>query len=243
MYGTGAWDSYYTSAYTNQGSSGSGSIPGSTVITDRTNISTIIGWISSGFNVSIVSAFGNTNLIGIFGSLGSYSLGADGAIRFANPTAGMVAGEGVAQGQGGGNPFTLLDAAGGLLALEDGYNNFFHNHKTYTTTKGVTKNIYKANGAVRSARAAKFATTSKFIKGAGVAGTGLMTGVAFINIVDDISKGNAISGKDVLDFSFGAGGLLSLALVANPVSLSVIGGVVAVYSVGSLAYDLYTTDW
>ena len=100
MYGTGAWDSYYTSAYTNQGSSGSGSIPGSTVITDRTNISTIIGWISSGFNVSIVSAFGNTNLIGSFGSLGSYSLGADGAIRFANPTAGMVAGEGVAAGGG-----------------------------------------------------------------------------------------------------------------------------------------------
>jgi len=78
-----------------------------------------------------------------------------------------------ASGQGGSNPFTLLDAAGGLLTLEDGYNNFFHNHKTYTTTKGVTKNIYKANGAVRSARAAKFATTSKFIKGAGVAGTPL----------------------------------------------------------------------
>ncbi len=45
-----------------------------------------------------------------------------------------------ASGGGGSNPFTLLDAAGGLLALEDIYNNFIHNHKTYTTTKGIIRN-------------------------------------------------------------------------------------------------------
>lgn len=145
------------------------------------------------------------------------------------------------------NPFTLLDAAGGVLTLEGGYNSFFHNHTTYKTTKGITKNIYKPNGAVRSARAAKFASTSKIVKGAGVVGTAFMTGVAGYNIVNSLNNGSAVSGKDVADFSVGAVGLgtsvlVAVGLVSNPIGW-VIGGGVTLYSIGSFAYDLITTDW
>jgi len=59
-----------------------------------------------------------------------------------------------------------------------------HNHKTYPTTQGVVKDIYKLNGKPRSARAAKFATTSKLVKGLGVAGFGsgmFMDGIGLKN--------------------------------------------------------------
>ncbi|MTI31420.1 LysM peptidoglycan-binding domain-containing protein [Xanthovirga aplysinae] len=48
-----------------------------------------------------------------------------------------------------------------------GYDELIHNHKTYKTTKGVVKNIYKTNGKVRSMRAAKFARASSAVKGVG----------------------------------------------------------------------------
>ena len=58
------------------------------------------------------------------------------------------------------------------------------NHTTYTTTSGITKNIYKANGQVRSVRAAQYARWSRFVKGVsyGFAAAGLVAdGVGVYN--------------------------------------------------------------
>ena len=83
---------------------------------------------------------------------------------------------------------TYITGTSIILTTEDMYNNFIHNHITYVTTRGVTKNIYKANGAIRSARAGQFATTSKIVKWTGIAGTAFMTGVATYHIIDDVSN-------------------------------------------------------
>jgi hypothetical protein len=131
---------------------------------------------------------------------------------------------------------------GALFTVEDVYNNFGHNHTTYTTTQGLTKNIYKTNGAVRSARAVQFANASKVVKWAGVAGTTFMTGVATYNIVDDMSHNRSISGWDIADGSVGAigltgAGLSSVGIISNPVGWGVGAGV-ATYSWGRLWFDL-----
>lgn len=52
------------------------------------------------------------------------------------------------------------------------YGDYIHNHKTYKTTKGVVRDIYK-NGKPISRRAANYAKVSKLAKGLGVAGFGI----------------------------------------------------------------------
>ncbi len=131
---------------------------------------------------------------------------------------------------------------GAVLTAEDVYNNFGHNHTTYTTTKGVVKNIYKSNGAVRSARAGQFATTSKVVKWTGIVGTAFMTGVATYNIVDDVSHNRSVSGWDIADGAVGAvgltgAGLSSAGIISNPVGWG-IGAGVAIYGWGRLWFDL-----
>jgi hypothetical protein len=84
-------------------------------------------------------------------------------------------------------------------------------------------------------------------KGAGVASTALMTGVAGYNIYNSLNNGAAVNRKDVADLSVGVVGLGTAALVtfgivSNPVGW-VIGGGVALYSLGSLAYDLFSSNW
>jgi hypothetical protein len=145
---------------------------------------------------------------------------------------------------GGGRTNWGLYITGAVLTAEDMYNNFRHNHTTYTTLGGEVKNIYKANGAIRSARARQFATTSKVVKWAGIAGTAFMTGVATYNIVDDVSKKIRVSGWDIADGSVGAigltgAGLTSVGLISNPVGWG-IGAGVATYSWSRLWYDLGT---
>jgi RHS repeat-associated protein len=140
---------------------------------------------------------------------------------------------------GADNPFTMLDAAGGLLTLEDIYNNFIHNHKTYTTTKGVIRNI----ADVRSARAAQFASASKFVKRVGVLGTVLMTGQAYIHIFNDKA-----TNLDWSDATIGTLGLVAAVVaLSNPigwvaVGITAIGYGVATYSTVRLGVDLYSTD-
>ncbi|MDP2237042.1 MAG: RHS repeat-associated core domain-containing protein [Bacteroidales bacterium] len=92
MYGQGAWNSFYTSMFTKQATNGR---VNSTMINDRTSISIVVGWMNSGFNLTIVSAFGRNNLIGSMGTIGSMSYGTGGGLIFSNQTAGMVVGEGV----------------------------------------------------------------------------------------------------------------------------------------------------
>ncbi|MFN5628172.1 MAG: hypothetical protein ACK48W_02695 [Bacteroidota bacterium] len=75
----------------------------------------------------------------------------------------------VAQSGGGGsnvgNWLSGFDIAAGA------YSEYGHNHTTYTTTKGIEKNIFKANGQIRSARAAGFARASNFVRGVAVVGS------------------------------------------------------------------------
>ncbi len=73
-----------------------------TAINDRTSISMVVGWMSAGFNISVVNAFGNSVLVGSFGALGTMRYGEGGGLVFSNKTAGMVKGEGVVLGAKGG---------------------------------------------------------------------------------------------------------------------------------------------
>jgi len=99
MYGQGAWNNFYTSMFTKQATNGR---VNSTMINDRTSISMVVGWMSAGFNISVVNAFGNSVLVGSFGALGTMRYGEGGGLIFSNKTAGMVKGEGVVSGAIGG---------------------------------------------------------------------------------------------------------------------------------------------
>ncbi len=128
---------------------------------------------------------------------------------------------------------TGVYVTGIVLTAEDVYNNFYHNHKTYTTTKGVVKNIYKPNGAVRSARAGQFANISTTVKIAGTAGSALMSAQAGTKIYN----GNA-NIFDYSDFSVGTAGVASGFAELGGYSIPYVGEFVALYSWGRLWFDL-----
>jgi len=137
-----------------------------------------------------------------------------------------------AQSQGGDNNWGVY-AAGATLTAEDLYNNFGHNHNTYTTTKGLTKNIYKPNGAVRSARAAQFAKLSTTLKVLGNLGTALMVATSSYNI----ASGNG-TGLDYADATVGAVGLINAgALQWTTYGIPVVGQAVAIYAGARLFFD------
>lgn len=122
---------------------------------------------------------------------------------------------------------------GAVLKTENVNNNYDHNHSTYTTTKGVVKKIYKANGDVRSARAAQFARTSTIVKTLGNVRTGLMTTTADYNVY----IGNATA-LDYGDFTVGTFGLMGTGSSYAGCTIPVIGEGVALYSWGRLWFDL-----
>lgn len=131
----------------------------------------------------------------------------------------------------------------GLSAASFGtgvYSDYIHNHKTYTTTAGQIKNIYKGNGAVRSARASQFASNSKFIKGLGVVGAVASTAYTGYKVANQINEGgmNNINSLDLADTVVGIVGLVAL---SNPVGWGVVGAGVTLYFGARLAYDLYNT--
>jgi RHS repeat-associated protein len=140
------------------------------------------------------------------------------------------------QGGGGWYDNAGVYITGAVLTVEDVYNNFYHNHTTYTTTGGVTKNIYKANGTVRSARAAQFATTSTAIKIAGTAGTALMTAQAGTKIYN-----GSATAWDYGDFMVGSVGTVAgAAELIGGASYAVpgVGEAVAAYAWFRLWFDL-----
>jgi hypothetical protein len=127
-----------------------------------------------------------------------------------------------------------IKIVGAVLTAEDMFNNFGYNHTTYTTLAGEVKDIYKTNGAIRSARALEFATTSTALKYVGNAGTGLMTATSGYYLYNgDINVLNCA------DFLVGSAGLLNAgALQWTTYGTPVVGEGVALYSWGRLWYDL-----
>jgi len=120
------------------------------------------------------------------------------------------------------------------LTAEDVYNTFGHNHTTYTTTRGITKNIYKANGTVRSARAAQFASSSTVVKVLGTTGSALMTATAGYNIAT--GEGTIL---DYSDATVGATGLTAGAITwTTGYAIPGVGQGVAYYSWLRLWFDL-----
>ena len=87
-------------------------------------------------------------------------------------------------------------------------------HSTYTTTKGQTKDIYKPNGQVRSARAANAASFSKFVRGGSyaIAGAGVLLDVVAV------SKGEMHPAKAGLNTI-----MTGVGLYGGPVGWSVSG--------------------
>jgi hypothetical protein len=147
------------------------------------------------------------------------------------------------QSSGGGSNLgtglSSFDFAAGV------YSEYGHNHTTYTTTKGIEKNIYKANGQIRSARAAGFARASNLVRGVAVVGSVLSTGYSTLQVYDQWDAGGIqnVNGWDATDagvgmFGLGATGLTYIGMISNPVGLA-IGAGVLIYSGTRLAYDLY----
>jgi RHS repeat-associated protein len=132
------------------------------------------------------------------------------------------------------NTFSGLNVAGALLAIEDIYNNFVHDHTRYVTTKGLVKNIYTNAGKVRSAQAAEALTASKAVKYAGEIGTALMTAQAGYKIAN--GKAQSI---DVCDFTVGTVGLTSAGIEYFTVyTIPYVGEGVALYGWFRLVWDL-----
>jgi hypothetical protein len=147
-----------------------------------------------------------------------------------------------AQDGGGYNLGTGLSAFD--FAIAD-YSQYVHNHTTYTTTKGIIKNIFKANGEIRSARAARFANASRMVRGVAVIGSVLSTGYSTLQVYDQWDDGGIqnVNGWDATDagvglLGLGATGLAYFGLISNPVGWA-IGAGVLIYSGSRLAYDLY----
>jgi len=125
------------------------------------------------------------------------------------------------------------------------YSQFGYNHTTYTTTKGIEKNIYKPNGEIRSARAAGVARASNVVRGVAVVGSVLSTGYSTLKVYDQWDAGGIqnVNGWDATDagvgmIGLGATGLAYFGMISNPVGW-VIGAGVLIYSGSRLAYDLY----
>jgi hypothetical protein len=126
-----------------------------------------------------------------------------------------------------------LNIAGGLLAVEDIYNKFFYNHKTYRTTAGVVKNIYRSDGTVRSMRALQFARASKAIEIGGLFASGFMVGEAGYNM----ATGDATP-LDYSDATVGTIGLSASAFSLAGYSIPYVGECVALYGWFRICWDL-----
>ncbi len=136
-------------------------------------------------------------------------------------------------GEDGG--ITATDIAGGVFTAESAYSALLHNHKTYKTTSGAIKDIYKANGKVRSARARSFANTSKALKYAGTAGSVFTTGMSYYDIAT--GNGTAIT---YVDAGVGTAGVVAdVAAYYSGAEIPYVGELVAVYGTLRLTWDVF----
>ncbi len=122
----------------------------------------------------------------------------------------------------------------GALTTEGAYSTLLHNHTSYTTTNGLTKNIYKANGRIRSARARGYANASKTLKYIGEVGNVVTTGMSYY----DIAKGDS-QPITYVDAGVGTMGILaSGASYFYGVQIPLVGEVVAIYGTLRLTWDV-----
>ena len=149
-----------------------------------------------------------------------------------------------AQGGGGGDGGLGTWLSGFNLAAGV-YSQYGHNHTTYKTTKGIEKNIYKANGQVRSARAAGFARASNLVKGVDFFGSAVSTTYSGYKVYNQIQTGGLqnVNGWDATDagvglLGIGATGAVYFGLISNPVGWA-IGTGVLIYGGARFAYDIY----
>ncbi|WP_320020184.1 hypothetical protein [Labilibaculum manganireducens] len=126
------------------------------------------------------------------------------------------------------------DILGGALTTEGAYSTLLHNHTTYATTNGLTKNIYKANGRIRSARARGYANVSKTLKRVGTAGSVVTTGMAYY----DIAKGNQ-QPITYVDAGVGTAGLMTtIASYYSGAEIPYVGEFIALYGTLRLTWDV-----
>lgn len=122
-----------------------------------------------------------------------------------------------------------------MFTVEGAYSSLLHNHETYKTLGGKIKNIYKANGEVRSAYAQRFARTSKVLRFVGNFGGAFCTGLAYY----DIYSGNDNSPIRLLDAGVGTTDLFFIARSRFGYSaVPIIGKDAAVYYFWRLAWEL-----
>ena len=138
-----------------------------------------------------------------------------------------------------------------LTALDYSANFYsnLHNHETYKTTSGEIKNIFKANGSIRSARAARFANLSKWIKGLGFATSLLTTGYSGYQVYDKWQDGGGgidgisnIDGWDAADLVVGSAGLTASAAIllgSNPIGWGIVGTAAVLYGSFRLGMNIY----
>lgn len=146
---------------------------------------------------------------------------------------------------GGGGDGGLGNWLSGFDIAAGAYSEYGHNHTRYKTTKGIEKNIYKANGQVRSARAAQFARASNLVKGIAFVGSAVSTTYSGYKVYNQIQTGGLqnVNGWDATDagvglLGIGATGAVYFGLISNPVGWS-IGTGVLIYGGARFVYDLY----
>lgn len=142
--------------------------------------------------------------------------------------------------------YGLLLSAMDLMASD--YASNVHNHSTYSTTKGITKDIYKSNGEYRSARAARFGRLSKFVSRSSIALSIASTTYAGMELLGQYKQGGVkgIKVGTAADFGVGVVGLgttaaVALGLVSNPVGW-VVGTGILIYSGVRLVNDIYNEE-
>ncbi|GHV26063.1 hypothetical protein FACS1894176_06030 [Bacteroidia bacterium] len=99
--------------------------------------------------------------------------------------------------------------------------------------RGKIANIYKANGALNSARAGQYANLSKALKITGVAGSGLMAYQGYSNI----RSGDA-NALDYTDTGMGTIGFGAGLASAGGYAVPYVGQVAALYGWGRFWFDL-----
>jgi RHS repeat-associated protein len=116
------------------------------------------------------------------------------------------------------------------------YDSYIHDHKTYIKKNGERAPIYKQNGKVRSARAAKFAKISKSVSRVSVVVGAISTVGDWGKVIEQSKEGN-VKPKTAVDALVGTLGTtagVALLMGSNPIGWGIIATGATVYGVARL---------